>query len=403
MTPPSQTTAGTVADRPVRNALLFTGILLIAVNMRPAIASVSPLLLPIGAALGLGPLGLTALATIPVVCFAALAPASIVLQRRIGLEAAMLVVLALLTAGLAVRVLHGSLTLFAGTVMAGAAIAMGNVLLPGLVKRDFPDRVGIVTGCYTTVMTGAASLAAAISVPVADAAGFGWRGALGLWAIPGAVAIVVWLPQLRQDAHRLGQPPLLDSFRRLVRSQLAWSVAMFMGLQSLGFYSILSWLPTLLHSVGISATLAGLMLSTTTIVAIPAALVTPSIATRSRDQRLLLAILVAIVGTGFVGLMLAPAAAPWLWVVFIGIGQGACFPLALTLMVLRAARSTDAMALSAFSQTVGYAVSIAGPLGMGLIHTLTGQWWTAVLFLVVLLAPTLGFGLSAARNRTLSV
>lgn len=314
----------------------------------------------------------------------------------------MMVVLALLAGGLVLRILGADTLLFTGTIMAGSAIAMGNVLLPGLVKRDFPNRVGIVTGCYTTVMTAAASLAAAVSVPVADAAGLGWRGALGLWAVPALIALVVWTPQLGHDAHRLGQPPLLDSFRRLARIPLAWAVALFMGLQSLGFYSILSWLPTLLRSVGISPTMAGLMLSTTTIVAIPAALVTPSLATRSRDQRLLLAILIALVGIGFAGLTFAPAAAPWLWVAFLGLGQGACFPLALTLIVLRAAGTSETMALSAFSQTLGYTTSIAGPLGVGLIHATTHDWRTPMLFLCLTLLPTLIFGLAAARARTIS-
>ena len=402
MAPDTKTTTATAAaDSPFRNLLLFAGILLIAVNLRAALASVSPLLTPIGTALGLGPLGLTVLATIPVVCFAALAPVSIMLQRRIGLEAAMMTVLVLLAAGLLIRVLGGAAALFAGTVMGGAAIAMGNVLLPGLVKRDFPTRVGLVTGCYTTVMTTIASVAAAVSVPVADATPFAWRGALGLWAVPAIVAAAVWAPQLAHGAHRLSHTPTSGAFRKLARSPLAWAVTMFMGLQSLGFYSILSWLPAILHAHGINPTMDGIMLSTTTLVAIPAALVTPSLATRSRDQRLLLASLLAIVSVGYVGLMLAPAAAPWVWVVFIGIGQGACFPLALTLMVLRTGGPAEAMALSAFSQMVGYAVSIAGPLGLGVIHTLSGHWWPSVAFLVILQAPTLGFGLAAARPRTI--
>lgn len=313
----------------------------------------------------------------------------------------MMTVLALLSAGLALRVVGADALLFAGTLMVGAAIAMGNVLLPGLVKRDFPDRVGMVTGCYTTVMTAAASLGAAISVPVADAGAWGWRGALGLWTVPALIALVVWLPQLGHGAHRLGQPPLIESFRKLARIPLAWSVALFMGLQSLGFYSILSWLPTLLRSVGTAPTMAGLMLSTTTIVAIPAALVTPSLATRSRDQRLLLAVLLACVAVGFLGLLLAPAAAPWVWVVFLGLGQGACFPLALTLIVLRSAGAAETMALSAFSQTIGYTVSIAGPLGMGVIHAASHGWTAPMAFLCILLVPTLVFGLSAARARTI--
>lgn len=403
MAPPSDASPAAIAARPAVNLLLLAGILLVAVNLRPALASVSPLLLPIGAALGLGPFGLTALTTIPVACFAALAPASLVLQRRIGLEAAMLVVLVLLSAGLVFRLTGAADTLLVGTTIAGAAIAMGNVLLPALVKRDFPGRVGLVTGCYTTVMTSAAALAAAISVPLANATTLGWRAALGIWVVPALAALVLWLPQLGHGAHRAALPRLAGSFGRLMHSRLAWAVTLFMGLQSLGFYSILSWMPAIMQSVGVTPAKAGLMLSATTLVAIPAALATPGLATRSRDQRALLALVMTVSIAGYIGLTVSPMAAPWLWVVLIGLGQGAAFPLALTLIVLRSAGAAEAMALSAFAQTLGYAVSIAGPLGMGVIHTLTGTWWVPMACLTVMAVPCLIFGLTAGQARTVSL
>lgn len=385
----------------MRGFLLLAGVLLIAANLRPALASVSPLLVPIGAALGLGGFGLTALATLPVVCFAALAPASLPLQRRLGLEPAMLIALAALVAGLLLRLLDAALPLFIGTALAGSAIAIANVLLPAIVKRDFPNRIGLVTGLYTTALNGAAAVAAAISVPLAQASRLGWRGALGFWAIPALAAFALWLPQLRHGTHRASLPRVIGGFARLARMRLAWAVAMFMGLQSLGYYAVLSWLPAILHGVGIGPARAGLMLSMTTIVAIPAALITPGLATRGRDQRALLAVVLGITAIGYLGLDIAPGAAPWLWVVIIGIGQGACFPLALTLIVLRSGGIVEAMSVSAFSQAVGYAVSIAGPLGLGAIHAATGAWWPATAFLTATLIPALLFGLAAARPETI--
>lgn len=385
----------------VRGVLLLAGILLIAANLRPAIASVSPLLVPIGAALGFGAFGLTALATILVVCFAAMAPASLPLQRRLGLEPAMLIALSVLLAGLLLRLFDAALPLFLGTALAGSAIAIGNVLLPAIVKRDFPGRIGLVTGLYTTMLNGAAAIAAAISVPLADASGLGWRAALGFWAIPALAALMLWLPQLRHGVHRATLPRIPGGFIRLARMKRAWAVAMFMGLQSLGYYAVLSWLPAILHSVGIAPARAGLMLSMTTVVAIPVALITPGLATRGRDQRALLALVLGVTAIGYLGLDIAPGAAPWLWVVIIGIGQGASFPLALTLIVLRAGGVVEAMSVSAFSQAIGYAVSIAGPLGMGAIHAATGAWWPATAFLTATLIPALLFGLAAARSETI--
>ncbi|MHB1303842.1 MAG: MFS transporter [Acidiphilium sp.] len=389
------------AARPASNLLLLAGVLLIAANLRPALASVSPVLAPIGAAFGLGGFGLTALATIPVLCFAALAPASLPLQRRLGLEAAMLAILAALILGLVVRLAGSVAALFGGTVLAGSAIAMANVLLPAIVKRDFAGKAGLATGLYTTVLNGAAAAAAGFSVPLARLGHFGWRAALGVWAVPALAALVLWLPQLGHGAHRPVLPRIPGGFVRLARAKLAWAVALFMGLQSLGYYAVLSWLPAILQSVGIAPAKAGLMLSATTIVAIPISLVTPGLATRGVDQRKLLAGILVGTAIGYLGLTVAPGAAPWLWVIIIGLGQGALFPLALMLIVLRAGGLAEAMALSAFSQTVGYAVSILGPLGLGLIHGATGAWWPATACLAATMIPALIAGLAAARNRTI--
>ena len=385
----------------LRRAVLLAGILLIASNLRPAITSVSPVLGLLRAQFGLNAYGETALATIPVVCFAAFAPMALPLQRWLGVERTTQWLLIALVAGLALRLTGGAVSLFGGTALATAALAMGNVLLPAIVKRDFPHRVGLVTGLYVTVLNAAAATGSAIAVPLAHQAG--WRAALGFWLIPAIAAALIWLPQLRHSAHRLKLAHRSGAFARLGRQKLAWQVAIFMGMQSMGFYSILSWLPSILRAHGVGSVQAGLMLSSTMLIAIPISLLTPAIAARRPDQRLLLGCVMACCATGYLLILLAPRLLGWPAMLFIGAGQGAAFPLALTLIVLRSKDSTTAMGLSAFAQSIGYAISIAGPLGMGAIHAATGSWIAALLFLLssVMFASWSGF--AAASNRTLSL
>lgn len=386
-----------------RQALLLAGVLGIAANLRPAITSVSPVLAAIGSALGLGGVGLAVLATIPIGCFALLAPASLPLQRRVGLEPAVLLILIMLSGGLLLRLIDAAPALYLGTAIAGSAIAMANVLVPAIVKRDFPNRVGLVTGLYITTLYIAAATAAGVSVPLMRASALGWRAALGFWAIPALGGVFLWLPQVR---HGVGRSPLTTrggGFARMIRNPLAWAVTMFMGLQSLGYYGVLSWLPSILHSIGIAPGRAGLMLSISTIVALPSTLITPLLAVRGRDQRGLMVAVSGLTLIGYAGLTLVPGLAPWVWIVIIGLGQGAMFPLAMTLIVLRAGGPMEAMALSAFAQTIGYAVSVIGPLGMGVLHTMSGVWWPSMAFLTATLIPTFGFGLRAARSETLTL
>jgi CP family cyanate transporter-like MFS transporter len=385
----------------LRNALLLAGILLIAVNLRPAIASVSPVLGTVRTALGLSAYGETALATIPVLCFAALAPLALPLQRRLGVERTTQFLLITLVAGLALRLLGNPPALYLGTALATAALAIGNVLLPAIVKRDFSHRVGLVTGLYVTALNAAAALASAIAVPLANEAG--WRGALGFWLIPAIAAALIWLPQLRYGAHRLPLAHRTGAFRSLIHQKLAWQIALFMGMQSLGFYSILSWLPSILRAHGVSPVLAGIMLSSTMLIAIPVSLLTPAIAARRPDQRGFLLGVLALCAIGYSMILFAPRLLGWPAMLCIGAGQGAAFPLALTLIVLRSKDGITAMGVSAFAQAVGYAISIAGPLGMGAIHAATGHWQPAILFLMATLILSTWGGLGAASNRTLSL
>jgi MFS transporter, CP family, cyanate transporter len=376
---------------------------LLAANLRPAAAGIGPLIDRIRAGTGLSAAGAGVLVTLPVLSFGALAPLAPTLARRLGAKATVAAALAVLLLGLLVRLIPGIAFLFLGTMVAGAGIAVGNVLLPVLVRRSFPERVGLITGLYTTALVGFAALSAGVSVPVADAIGDGWRPGLAIWAIPAAAALLVWAPQLTRrepaggpDGHRVA------GARSLLRDKVAWAVTLFFGIQSAGFYATLAWLPSVFHSHGVSTARAGLLLSLSLIVGLVPTLIVPAMAVRARDQRPLVFAAIGCVAAGWLGVLLAPTAAPYLWVVLLGVGQNASFPLSLTLIVLRGGSVTSTGALSTLVQSVGYLIAAIGPLAIGALHDASGSWTPALLVLTALLVPQLLFGLAASRNRTVA-
>jgi CP family cyanate transporter-like MFS transporter len=272
------------------------------------------------------------------------------------------------------------------------------VLLPAVVKRDFADHPGTATGVYTMVLGGSAALSAGVTVPIGRAIGHGWRGSLGFWAIPAAVAFLVWLPRLR--GHTL--PPRTESsgvLRDLFRDRLAWALSLYMGIQSAVFYATTAWLPTLYQSHGYSKTDAGLILSVLTFVGLPTGILVPTLAARRVDQRIWAAATSAWTTLGFVGLVFWPTTVPYLWAAIVGTGLGATFPLVLTLVVLRARTSEDTGGLSAMVQGVGYGIAALGPLVVGALHDATGSWRVAFLLLLALTVPQLVVGVLSGRAR----
>jgi len=381
---------------PQTGLLVAVGIVLIAANLRPAVTSVASLLTEIRLDLGLSSTTAALLTAAPVICFGLLAPFAPRLADRLGIERTLGLVLAALAAGLVVRVSGGDLTLFLGTIVVGGAIAIGNVLLPALIKRDFPNRVGAMTGAYVASLQVAAAVAAGASVPIAAALD-GWRSGLGFWAIPAAVALVIWLPQLRFRT----MPPHAETksaLGALLRDPLAWQLTLYFGLQSLQFYAIVSWLPTIYRDAGFSAQDAGLLLSVSTLMGAPASLITPTLAARAPDQRVHALAVGIITGAGVLGVLLSPTSLPWVWASLIGIGNGASFPLALTLMVLRTRSSFDTARLSAMAQSFGYLIAAMGPVMVGALHDLTGTWSLSLTVVLALLVPQTLFGIGAGRR-----
>jgi CP family cyanate transporter-like MFS transporter len=377
---------------------------LTALNLRTSIASVPPLLDEIRGSVPLSGAAAGVLTTLPVLWMGLGAPLAPVLARRIGNAAGLGLVGLTIAAGILVRLAAGVAPLMLGTMLAACGVAVGNALVPALIKEDFADRVGPMTGAYTMAVTGSGAIAAGLTVPIEDALGTDWRGALAVWAIPALLVAVLWAPRAARGLHRarrkLAFPP---PARQLLRQPLAWQVTGFTGLQSLGFYSVLSWLPAILRDGGASRAAAGALLSVVLTAAIPAALIAPAVAARRGSQRGVVAVTVALVGAGLLGVLLSPHHLAVVWALFIGVGQGATLGLIFLFFAMRSRDAAQAGQLAAMAQTVGYLVASLGPLTVGLLHEATGRWTWSLIFLLAVLVPLLACGWRAGANRTLSV
>jgi MFS transporter, CP family, cyanate transporter len=374
-------------------------VLTTALNLRIAVASVPPLIDELRDVVPLSGTAAGALTTLPVVCMGLGAIVVPRLTRRLGHELPLVLVGLSLAAGILIRIAPSVVALYAGTTIAGIGIALGNVLVPSLVKRDFPDRVGAMTGIYTMAISASAGVAAGLTVPIEDALGHGWRPALAVWALPAVVAAAVWLPFARHPAAVAERRSRTShESPNLMRDRLAWQVTLFMGLQSLNFYGVLSWLPSILQDHGMSKGSSGVYLSVFTLLGIPVCLVVPMLAARMRDQRALTTAAVVTAAGGIVGLMAAPAGGALAWTLLLGISQATNLALAFLFFVLRTRNQAEATELSSMAQSIGYGLAAIGPVIMGGLHQATGSWTPALLFLLVLLLPLLVTGLAAGRD-----
>lgn len=375
--------------------------LLVAINLRPALASVGPLVEPIRAATGLSATAFGLLTTLPLIAFGLVSTLAPSVVRRLGLAGALVLAMGLVVTGAATRPFGGVALLFLGTAALGVGIALGNVLMPALVKREFPRSSGTMTSIYSSTMGLGATIAAGVSVPLAAA--LDWRGALAVWAIPAAIALLIWMPQVRRQPRAdADDPGALAALHALGRSPLAWQVALFMGLQSLTFYVFLAWLPDLLQSRGMGEAEAGWMLALSQATGIAGSALIPFWAGRRRDQRGIVWLLGAIELVGVVGLMPDRVGAlATVWVGLIGFALGGTFGLALLFIVLRSPDTRSATALSGMAQAVGYLVAAVGPALIGFVRDVTGSWTVPLLCLVAALVGKVIAGLGAARERVL--
>ena len=384
----------------------MVGILLIAANLRPSITAVGPVLNDIRSSLQFSSGVASVLISIPLLAFGLFSPVAPWIARRLGLEGALAAALGVLAVGIAARSLPWPPALWIGTTVLGAAIAVMNVVLPSLVKRDYPNRVGQITGLYTAALSGVAAIAAGIAVPIAGLAHEGWRLSLGVWALLALIALAVLAPRLRRRPDIAGtlsdQPQLAaaaPSYRSPWRSVLGWQVTIFMGVQSIVYFSLITWLPSIEQSTGVSATTAGFHLFLLNIGSLVSNLVLAvTIHRRAGDQRLIATVIAVLIAAGVVGELTSPSFRV-VWVCLLGLGTGGSLTLALSLFALRAGHHQQAADLSGMAQSIGYLMAAGGPVAIGILHDATGSWNAALVALLVLIAAQLAISLFASRDR----
>ncbi len=396
----SRTTIAAVTTHRRQQLALLIGLTVLAFNLRPTAVSVGPVLDEIRSGLAMGTTTAGVVTTLPVLSFALFGAAAPWFGRRFGMHRVMLGSLLLTAVMLALRSTVGSPAWFIiTTVPALAGMATANVLLPSLVKRHFPERIGLVTAIYTTALSVGLTFASVLTVPVADAAG-SWRWGLAMWAATALLAAVPWLALLRHDVRPESQRSGTISARETARAPLAWAMAVFFGAQSMQAYAVFGWLPQIYRDAGFSAQTAGLLLGLATAVSIPISFVLPSMAVRRTNQAPLILALCASYAVGYLGLIVWPSSLAVLWSVLIGTGTG-MFPLVLTLIGLRARTSDGTAALSGFTQSVGYLLAAVGPFMMGALYGVTGGWTVPLVVLIGLLVPQAVAGVMVARPRYL--
>ena len=365
----------------VRPIWVVVAILIIAVILRPPVAQIGPILDLIQTKLALTDTETALLAAIPVLCFGFGAFTTPALVRRFGLNKTMVWLLALLFVAIAARPYLGFIGLIVGTTIAGLAIAVANVLLPTVVRARFPKKVVPLTAGYTTILAASASFAAAFSYP--SAAQFGWQMALELWALPSLLALGLSLTLLsgKSDAAKETHEEHSGDFKLISRSPIAWSIIGLFGIQSLGFYALLAWLPNFAIDSGMNPADAGALLSLMTVVGVPVGLVLSSNFGRFKNLAPVGAVISLVTIAGLVLLLMH------LWVpavIVIGIGQASSFPLSLSLISTRAGNQRLTTMLSSVSQGVGYLLAASGTFLFGWLAKITGNWQVSVIGLIAL-------------------
>lgn len=369
-------------DTRLERLLLAVGVLALAFNLRPAAVSVGPVLEEVTEGLSMSSATAGVLTSLPVLAFAAFGFAAPAAAGRVGVHRLTLLSLLLVVAGLVTRAVTGSVPLFLlFTVLALAGMAVANVLIPSLVKLHFPERIGLMTALYATSLAIGLTVSTGLTVPLAEALG-SWRWGLGAWAVVAAVAAVPWLFLVRHDATP--RPPSRRiSMRAMAGTRLGWAMAMVFGLQSALAYAMFGWFAQVYRDAGFSPTTAGLLLGVLTGVSIPLSLWAPTVAARQPDQTKLMLGLTACYPLAYVGLIVAPVAGAWLWAVLAGIAAS-LFPVVLALIGLRSRTADGTVALSGFTQSVGYAVAAVGPFGVGVLYDVTDGWTWPLLVLTAL-------------------
>ena len=382
----------------------LTGIILLALSLRSAVSAISPIISEIGHDIQLSSVGVGVIGALPPVFFALAGLIAPRIAHRLGLELSISLAIVVIVAGHLVRAFAGSYAvLFAGSSIALAGMGIANVLLPPAVKRYFPDRIGVVTAGYATLMSISTAIPALTAAPIADS--LGWRMALGVWSVTAAFALVPWLVLLARHRRAVvdASPELVELphglLARMWRSRTAWAIAIAFGITSVNAYAMFAWLPQIVVSVaGVSHVEAGSLLALYSFVAVPASVIAPLLVVRLRHPGWIIFAGVLFFLSGYSGLLLAPTAVPWLWVALIGLGP-IVFPVCLVLINVRTQSQQASAALSGFVQGIGYTLAALGPLLVGVLHDATDGWTAPILFLGAVALVGIACAISLSKPR----
>ena len=395
------TTAAAPPVRGLSNLVLGLSLLVVAANLRPTLTALGPVLTLVAADTGLSPSALGLLGSVPLLAFAVVSPLVQLLSRRWGPDRTVFVAMIVMLVATLVRSLPGqTLTLWAGTVALGAGIAVCNVLVPALVKRDFPREVPLMTGAYTATLSLSAALASGLALPIADRGG--WRLGIGVWALVGVLALVAWLPRLRRHGRDVAVPLAMPGApartgASVWRSPLAWQVTTFMGTQAIFFYLMVTWLPSIEVARGVSPVRAGWDLFLFQATGIAGGLLV-SLAMRGRRDHRLAGVTVSLgMALSMLGLLLLPGLDA-LWLVVAGLSSGASLVVALSFVAERSRTSADAAQLSGMVQSIGYLLGIIGPIGAGALFQATGGWGSTLVAVAAVNLVQLVVSLFAGRD-----
>jgi CP family cyanate transporter-like MFS transporter len=385
--------------------ILLIGIIFMASTLRAPLTGVGPLISSIRTDLGISNVLAGFVTTIPLLAFAVLSPFAPKIARRLGLQATIFYALLLLTAGILIRSFGTAPSLFIGTFLLGLAIAFGNVLLPSIIKMNFPLQIGLMTGIYTVSMNLSAAISAGISAPLSSATPYGWQGALGVWALLSLFALLIWLPQLKNRV----KPSIAGGGKsapiptgKLWRSPLAWSITFFMGLQSLIFYTTAAWIPEVLKSQGMSGETAGWMFSLLQLSQLPMTFLIPIIADKVKDQRKIVMAVTFFYLVGFTGILFGSTSLIPLSMILMGIAGGASFGLAMMFFALRTRTPQESAELSGLAQSFGYLLAAIGPVLFGLLHDVSLDWKLPMIILFTAAILLFIAGMKAGKNEYIS-
>ncbi|GIN70580.1 MFS transporter [Bacillus sp. J14TS2] len=382
---------------------LLLGIILVGANLRAPLTSVGALISFIRDDLSLSHAVAGSITTLPLLAFALLSPFAPKLANRFGMEKTIFFSLLLLMIGLIVRSFFGTSFLFIGTIMIGMAISMGNVLLPGLIKMNFPLKIGFVTGIYAVFMNLFGAFGSGLSVPIASIKGVGWKGSLAFWTILAIIALLFWIPQLRKPSESVKVVKASGQKGKSIwHSPLAWHITIFMGLQSLIFYTFITWLPEILQTHGYSSSASGWMLFLMQFALIPVTFIIPVVAEKMKDQKVISGITAFFFMAGIVGLFLGSKLLIPLSVILIGIAAGSAFSLAMMFFSLRTSSGQEAAEMSGMAQSFGYLLAAVGPMLFGGLHDLFHSWKIPLLLLFLLAMVIFITGVNAGKSKVIS-